>query len=463
VFAGLSLGGASGLAQPAQTATPVQALDLRGINISSFSSFSDQQLVAVLKILDATPTVPAGDLPTSGTFWSLKTPGPPLPTDFSGSGAWQLSDGSFLLDDTASAASDATTVAATGSTTMSAREESGPPGLPGTDSTNGYSAVTDNPIGAIPINTNLLYLQICSNVSGSIVYGALMQSTDSVYAICSTTNLFMPFSLSQVEAEVFPASTNAFTVATAGRPTLFLRAQDWTGVTQGGNSTPDWWFWEFYGTTGLNLSDNELDSQGLNTLLYDYENGIDPNIISFIFTITAVTAFAVFTNKFKTWSDLTEQSPDILIAQCVSTLGDTKTKRPVAVIDGVIHSEIEVVCVLKGSTKPGPTRMASRYWPFQGEKFLLFANYENNQFFSGYNAVEEYRVISLNRYFQTNVLSGKTLNEQIQLILTNRLNDLNGELARGQEEKRRLELSWTNAIVSTNAQPARSRQGGTSF
>jgi hypothetical protein len=107
--------------------------------------------------------------------------------------------------------------------------------------------------------------------------------------------------------------------------------------------------------------------------------------------------------------------------------------------------------------------MASRYWPFQGEKFLLFANYENNQFFSGYNAVEEYRVISLNRYFQTNVLSGKTLNEQIQLILTNRLNDLNGELARGQEEKRRLELSWTNAIVSTNAQPARSRQGGTSF
>ena len=42
--------------------------------------------------------------------------------------------------------------------------------------------------------------------------------------------------------------------------------------------TPDWWLWEYFGT--LALSDSNLDSQG-NTLLYDYQNGIDPNLILF--------------------------------------------------------------------------------------------------------------------------------------------------------------------------------------
>jgi hypothetical protein len=64
---------------------------------------------------------------------------------------------------------------------------------------------------------------------------------------------------------------------------LFFRAMDWTGVKENGNTTPDWWFWEWFGTTAL--FDTNLDSQG-DTLLYDYTNSLDPNIISFTLAVT---------------------------------------------------------------------------------------------------------------------------------------------------------------------------------
>jgi hypothetical protein len=70
-----------------------------------------------------------------------------------------------------------------------------------------------------------------------------------------------------------------FTVDELGRTNLFIWAKDWTGVTENGNTTPDWWFYEYFGTTAL--SDTNLDSQGYDTLLYDFQNNIDPNPIGF--------------------------------------------------------------------------------------------------------------------------------------------------------------------------------------
>jgi hypothetical protein len=266
-----------------QTATPVQTLGLTGNEVSTFDTLSAQQLDALVGVLDATPTVPVANLPKSGTFRSLKEPSyPPLPGDLTGANAWELLDGTYLLDDAATT-SDATTAASTTATQMSAMAASGPPSPPSGTGTNTANVVTN--IGAVMFNTNLLWLQ-ATNFSGGIIYGALNQATDQVYAICSTTNLLKPFSLSQVETEVFPANTNTFTVAAEGRPTLFLRAQDWTGVTHNGNATPDWWFWEYFGTT--NLSDTNRDLQG-NTLGSDYASGTDPDIITFTEIETANT------------------------------------------------------------------------------------------------------------------------------------------------------------------------------
>lgn len=108
-------------------------------------------------------------------------------------------------------------------------------------------------------------------------------ATNMVYAIWAKTNLTDAW---QVENEVWPTDTNCqpFTMQTLGRDTLFLRAMDWTGVTHGGNTVPDWWLWLYYGTT--DLSDTNYDSGGVNTLLYDYQHGIDPNVISFTLSVT---------------------------------------------------------------------------------------------------------------------------------------------------------------------------------
>jgi hypothetical protein len=119
-------------------------------------------------------------------------------------------------------------------------------------------------------------------------------------------------------------------------------------------------------------------------------------VIALFFTVSV--AFAVFINDFKNWDDLTERSPDIIVARCTSTLGSAKTEKPTLIIDGMIPSDIDVVSVLKGSTQAGLSHMASQYWPYPGEEFLLFANYENDRFYKGYTAVEDYRVVPMSRF-----------------------------------------------------------------
>jgi len=131
------------------------------------------------------------------------------------------------------------------------------------------------------INTNLLWLNV-TNVSGGLAYLNLFNATNQVYAIWSTTDLLSNW---QVETEVWPTDTNcmSFTVLTSGRANLFMQAEDWTGVTENGNATPDWWFWMYFGTT--ELSDTNLDASG-NPLVSDYTNGVYPNVIQFTLTIT---------------------------------------------------------------------------------------------------------------------------------------------------------------------------------
>jgi len=129
----------------------------------------------------------------------------------------------------------------------------------------------------LTINSNLLWLQI-TNISDGTVYANMYQATDYVYAVWSTTDLSIPFPLWQVETEVFPTNTNCmpFTVSQSGRQDLFLRAEDWTGVSANGNVTELWWLYYYFGNAGLQLSDTNLDVWSSNTLVFDYTNGIAP-------------------------------------------------------------------------------------------------------------------------------------------------------------------------------------------
>ncbi|HLX68017.1 MAG TPA: alpha/beta hydrolase, partial [Verrucomicrobiae bacterium] len=126
--------------------------------------------------------------------------------------------------------------------------------------------------------TESLWLQINATSNG-FAYLTLNGATNEVYEVWSKTDLTL--TNWTVESEVWPTNpaTMPFTVPLLDRTNaLFIWARDWTGVTENGNATPDWWFWQYFGT--LALSDTNMDSQG-NTLLYDYQNSIDPNIVLF--------------------------------------------------------------------------------------------------------------------------------------------------------------------------------------
>ncbi|MGD0814772.1 MAG: hypothetical protein ABSA83_14295 [Verrucomicrobiota bacterium] len=202
-------------------------------------------------------------IPTQGNFWSMKGNLPPLPTDplpqlnlyTDGTpGNWWYDDRDY--DYSANSANAATTTS---------RRALGAYSTGGESSSYGPSM----PPGA-------LWLQI-TGTTNSIVSLNLNGATDTVYEVWSKPNLEQ--TNWNIETEVFPTNQQAmpFAVNQQSRGTLFLWARDWTGITSDGNETPEWWFFYYFGTTAL--SDTNLDVNG-NTLLYDYTNSIDPNLIN---------------------------------------------------------------------------------------------------------------------------------------------------------------------------------------
>lgn len=149
-------------------------------------------------------------------------------------------------------------------------------------------------------------------------------------------------------------------------------------------------------------------------------------------------AIAAVTQPFTTWDNLTNKSTDIVIVRCARTPQRLNVQSDGVVVeikDGLISSEIQVVAVLKGRTNLGPAVLVSRYWPRQSDQYLVFSYYQDGSFM----AVERYRVVPLGIDFPTNVITGKSMEEQIQAMLRYRLDQLNHELEEQQAEKNRLE------------------------
>lgn len=224
-------------------------------------NLTSEQYEALVSEVTATNPIAAEDLPIVGEFyfWQnsslLASPG-----NFFALSGWDLGNGIYLLDDVH----------------FQPQFHSGSRRMEddGSGSTNGFSYSFD---------TNGLWLEM-TGVSNGLSYLNLHNATNMVYAIWSTTNLMGGCS---VETEVWPTNSSVmpFQVPTASRSNLFLQAEDWTSVTHGGNTTPDWWFWEYFGGTGLTLSDTNLDSWG-NQLLGDYENNLDPNEVMFTLNVS---------------------------------------------------------------------------------------------------------------------------------------------------------------------------------
>ena len=255
-------------------AAPLRVVTGQPVTAQPVQSISADDLATMVEAVAQTPPTPAAEVATEGTFYSAQTPnGPPLPGNINNVPAWNLGGGVWLLDD----------LNASPAHSMNRAMAAGVPsfGDGGDDGGGGFSPAFS---GSTPIDTNALWLEI-TNVANGWSYFNLHNATNFVYAILSKTNLLA--ATWNVETELFPtlAQTNVlpFSLQNFDRQNLLVRAEDWTGVTENGNTTPDWWLWEYFGTTAL--SDTNLDSQG-NTLLSDYQNGSDPNIINFALVVT---------------------------------------------------------------------------------------------------------------------------------------------------------------------------------
>lgn len=216
-----------------------------------------------LSAIEATDPVSADSLPLVGTFYSAANPAmPPMPGDINGLPAWPLGGNVYLLDDLDYFSGGG----------MHAMDDSGGPGFD-------YGDDYDYPpyFNDYSLLTNGLWLEI-TNVSNGQAYLNLHNATDYVYEVWSKTDLAAP--CWNIETEVFPTDINCmpFTVPELNRTNLFFWARDWTGITSDGNETPEWWFWEYFGT--VDMADADLDANG-NTLLSDYTNNYVPSAFSF--------------------------------------------------------------------------------------------------------------------------------------------------------------------------------------
>lgn len=146
-------------------------------------------------------------------------------------------------------------------------------------------------------------------------------------------------------------------------------------------------------------------------------------------TVISSIVLAVPTQPFSTWDQLIHRSSNIIIARCTQTPARFHVQQDGIVLemkDGILHSDLDVVSVLKGATNLGPAQLSSRYWPRQSELYLIFSTH-----FEGfYHATESYRVIPLGMDFPTNALANQSLRDQIRTVLNYRLHELDQELQR---------------------------------
>jgi hypothetical protein len=218
--------------------------------------------------LSSLTLVPSNAIPFFGNFYYINsygiTPlpglgafGPPLPGDLRPDlPVYSLGNGNFMIDNSNDPNSGFSSMARGGM-------------MMGADS-GGFSPM-------LSFDTNALWLDIAAITNGT-VYADLNNATNQVYEILTKTDL----SLTNwtIENEVWPTSPidMPFTIYQNGRTNLFVWAMDWTGVTEGSNTIPDWWFWLYFGTTAL--SDTNQDVQG-NSLLSYYQNDLNPDLITF--------------------------------------------------------------------------------------------------------------------------------------------------------------------------------------
>lgn len=132
-----------------------------------------------------------------------------------------------------------------------------------------------------------------------------------------------------------------------------------------------------------------------------------------MFIVTGHTA-AVTLQPFESWSKLSKESPDIIIARCISINEQS------LVIDGVRQSVIEVTQRIKGESPLGLTTLFSQLDSCRNGPTLIFSTYRRDADNASHTAIESYRLVPLAADFDVGALAGKSLQEKIDYALNHK-------------------------------------------
>jgi hypothetical protein len=156
-------------------------------------------------------------------------------------------------------------------------------------------------------------------------------------------------------------------------------------------------------------------------------------VIVLLLSLITICAIARIVVPFQGWDRLKDSSPYIVIVQCGKPTSPVSNE---SIIGGTkSDSEIRVVAFLKGTNSMNSAHLQTDRQLWQGQYYLVFGYYEDGI----YKAYEEYRAIHLGSDFSTNLIVGKSLDEQLLVLFKHSLFNLNRQLKEEQEEKQRLE------------------------
>lgn len=136
---------------------------------------------------------------------------------------------------------------------------------------------------------------------------------------------------------------------------------------------------------------------------------------------------------FSGWDYVENNSPYISIVECEKSIPPTPG---IIVMDApASDSNVRILSVLRGTNSVSSARLQTDYELKEGQKYLVFGYYDSGF----YRAYEPYRVIPLDTSFRLDLLTGKTLDEKLQVLFQSSIDYINRKIQEDEEERDRLQ------------------------
>ena len=156
-------------------------------------------------------------------------------------------------------------------------------------------------------------------------------------------------------------------------------------------------------------------------------------LIVIVLMLMVVSVVARFSARFLGWDRVEAISPDIIVAD---TGHPTPPTPGIVVVNGArFNFDITVLSVLKGTNNVVHARLQTEHELQPLHIYLVFGFYSDGI----YDAYEEYRVIPLGDTYRSEMIAGKPLDEQLQILFKLGVDTVNQEIAEKQAERDRIQ------------------------